>query len=429
MMLELLKDWVWLQRSQWLKREQLARVQARKVRDTVRHAFAKVSFYHRLYGDYGVDVNSIVDARSITSLPTITKQDLQSTPLAQRTASDVDPGSCHVRTTSGSTGTPVTILQDDRVIAYRAAMLLRILWAHGIRLRHRACITVPGRTEASFFSVSKGLFGYVLNRKVVPLSLMLDLDEHMHFLSVLKPDALVAPVSYLRTLASFCEEKGRSLPMKVIIAMSEMMDKPTKELIARTFRSDVFGWYGLSEVGGVAWECPTHAGYHINMDSFVAEFLRDGEEVAPSETGELCATNLYNKATPVIRYRTGDMAASIDDECECGRNLPLMKSIEGRVVDYIQTPNGRFVSPFTVMSVLETIPGIAQYKVTQRSDYSLEVVVKTNETKPDSLIQLIQDRCVELFEKTPISVRIVDRIEHPKGGKFRVVESELRRVI
>ena len=55
MILRLARDWVWLQRSQWLRKDQLAEIQARKLREIVSHAYQKVPFYHRLYDAAGVD--------------------------------------------------------------------------------------------------------------------------------------------------------------------------------------------------------------------------------------------------------------------------------------------------------------------------------------------------------------------------------------
>ena len=102
----------------------------------VRHAFEKVPFYHKLYQTDGVDPDSIRDSRSIARLPTITKEDFRKTPLAERTAVDTDLSSCIAKTTSGSTGIPVTTLQDPRTVSYRAALWLRRFLAYGIGPQH-----------------------------------------------------------------------------------------------------------------------------------------------------------------------------------------------------------------------------------------------------------------------------------------------------
>jgi len=426
MILQMLRDWAWLQRSQWLKKDQLAEIQARKLREMVSHAFQKVPFYQRLHNAAGVEPGYTTNTRSIGKLPIITRQHFADASLEERTAVDTNLSSCTPITTSSTTGTPITTLEELRELSYRAALWLRFLWAFGVRPSHKVCMSIPG--PGSLFFNSKGLWGFVMKRKLRPLSLAADMNDHVKFFSKWKPDVLVAPPSYFRALITSEEEAGQSLPLKIAVTMGEMLDSSTRKLIGDTLHTEVFDAYGLNEVGGVAWECPTHSGYHIEVDSLVVEFLRDGEPVTAGQSGELCVTSLYRKATPIIRYLVGDIATPLDDDCPCGRGLPLMKNIEGRVVDFILTKDGCYISPYTVMYVLEGVPGVAQYKVIQKGDYSIELLVKTSEMKGEPVIQVLQQRCRQLFGQMPVSIKLVDDIKNPKGHKFRAVESQLTNV-
>ena len=84
MLIQVLKDWAWLQRAQWLKKEQLEEIQGRKLRDVVNHAASKVPFYKRMYESAGVAPSSIKDAGDVQKLPVITKQQIRDTPLKER---------------------------------------------------------------------------------------------------------------------------------------------------------------------------------------------------------------------------------------------------------------------------------------------------------------------------------------------------------
>jgi phenylacetate-CoA ligase len=79
--------------------------------------------------------------------------------------------------------------------------------------------------------------------------------------------------------------------------------------------------------------------------------------------GEAVGTCLYRYATPIIRYFIGDVVRLRDDECSCGRGLPLLESIQGRLVDYIVARDGVFISPCVLTTAMQKIEGIKQFKI------------------------------------------------------------------
>ena len=408
-------------------REQLAEIQDRKLRQIVRYAFDKVPFYHRLYEAAGIDPDIITNTKVISRLPIVTKQQARDVPLKDRTAVNSNPSACIPRTTSGATGIPVTILEEPKSAARRAAIWLRRFWAYGIRPLDKACMVIPGQHRQGILTNPSGLSGYVMKRKVLPLSLATDIHDHIRLISKWKPDVLAAPASYYRNLIRVSEETEELFSLKVAIANGEMLDGKTRKLISDNFRTEnVFETYGAAEVGPIAWECPTHSGYHINAESLVVECLRDGEPVAVGEPGQLCATNLYRRVTPMIRYLVGDIVTFADQECACGRGLPLIKDKQGRALDFIVTTNGMYISHFRVMHMLEDVPGVAQYKVVQNGDRSIEVLVQPIEGNAEQVAEGLAQRCEELFGNMPLTIKVVDRIDVPGGQKFRIVESRLR---
>jgi len=145
--------------------------------------------------------------------------------------------------------------------------------------------------------------------------------------------------------------------------------------------------------------------------------------MASGESGELYVTCFHRKATPIIRYPTGDIARRLDDDCPCGRGLPMLREIQGRTLDYILTNAGRHVSPHVVLNVLTDTPGVDQFKITQKEDLSIEVRIKTDMSETEPILKDVTHRCSELFGETPLDVKLVDRIDIT-GPKFRTVESK-----
>ena len=415
---------MYLQRAQWMSREQLIKIQTKGLRETVSHAFHKVPYYQRRF-DGTIAVDGISEANDISKLPITTKTDFRETPIQTRTAIDADISRCELRSTSGTTGVPTTVLEDERSAAYREALNLRFLWNYGFRPLDRIARGqfLNAAAYSKRLAETRGLWGY-LRRKTVRQHFLPDFKDQYSFLSSNKPDALIAFSSYCRGLAKYCQSIDRSLNFRIVVTSGETLDSVTRKLIEDTFQAEVFDHYGIEEVSGsIAWECPSHSGYHINAESMILEFLRNGQPVSAGEFGELCVTCFYKRATPIVRYCTGDIARRVDDECPCGRGLPMLREIQGRVLDYILTTNGRQISPHLVLNILTDVKGVQQLKVTQNRDLSIEVRIKTDMSESESIVQDVQQRCKGLFEETPLDVKLVDRID-TVGPKFRMVESQ-----
>ena len=92
----------------------------------------------------------------------------------------------------------------------------------------------------------------------------------------------------------------------------------------------------------MAHECPAGT-MHVNAESTYVEFLREGRPAQPGEPGEIILTALDLYSMPLLRYRVEDVGAAADTTCPCGRGLPTMAIVEGRVQDLISLAGGRFL--------------------------------------------------------------------------------------
>jgi phenylacetate-CoA ligase len=424
-MFQVLSRWASLQRSQWKSKDELARIQLAELNKTIDHAYRRVPFYHRLYDSAHVAPSSITELDSIGRLPVVKKSYFRETPLQDRTASDTDIRACLPLSTSGSTGPRVSVLEDPHSAAYRDALNLRFLWAYGVRPGDRVCsVTLnPAGGTGPYLRLADrcGLYGFLRRNLSKQVSLATDIQNHAQFFSAERPDVIIAPPSYYTALARFCENAGKHLTFRIVVSSYEMLDHSTRRLIEDKFEAEVFDHYGTEEAGPLAWECPTHSGYHINGDSLIMEFLRDGEPVANGEPGEVHVTSFHRQATPVIRYFTDDIAVPVSGDCQCGRNLPMLRNIEGRIEDFILTTDGRYISPLVVVYCLWSLITRGQYRIIQESDLSIRILVKKIEGRTGQVLKEIEQRCRELFGETPLTLELVDRIE--EKDRFHLVES------
>src|SRR5207244_10542718 len=102
----------------------------------------------------------------------------------------------------------------------------------------------------------------------------------------------------------------------------------TRERIERQWAARVFDHYGATEVGPVSFECVEAPGFlHLNEGEYICEVLAlASDRVVPDgAVGELVVTNLGRSASPVIRYRTGEMVVRQSAPCPCGRTFARLE--------------------------------------------------------------------------------------------------------
>lgn len=424
-MAQVISKWISFQRSQWKSKTELCKIQRDCFMKIVEHAYQKVPFYWRVYDEAGVKVSSLLDVDNIANLPTLNKTNLRKTPLDERTASDANVKACTQLRSFGTTGRSVTVLEDPYSAIVRDALTLRYLWAYGVRPGDKICrISLDPRGGAGLYfrlADQRGLYGFIRRKSCKQVSLATDMNSQINFFSTWKPDVIIGLPSYYRALARFCETTDRSISFRKIVSSFEMLDPSTRRLLEERFNAEVFDHYGTEETGPLAWECPTHSGYHINGDAVIIEFLSGGKPVASGKQGEVHVTVFHRLATPVIRYFTDDVAVPSDESCSCGRNLPMMKAIEGRIFDFILTTDGRHLSPWSIIYRLEGLADLEQYKIIQESDLSIRVLLKTADQPTSQSRRDIEQGCKDLFGETPFRVELTERIE--EKSKFRPVES------
>jgi phenylacetate-CoA ligase len=141
----------------------------------------------------------------------------------------------------------------------------------------------------------------------------------------------------------------------------------TRERIERAWGARVIDHHGLTETGPLSFECWENPGFlHMNEAEFICEVLdpATGQPVPDGTRGELVVTNLGRTASPVIRYRTGDMVVRRSEPCVCGRTWARLEGgILARADDMVNI-RGVNVYPASIESVVHGIPEIVEFRST-----------------------------------------------------------------
>jgi phenylacetate-CoA ligase len=141
----------------------------------------------------------------------------------------------------------------------------------------------------------------------------------------------------------------------------------TRQRIEQSWGARVIDHHGLSEIGPISVECwENPGGLHINEDEFICEVLdpATGEPVPDGETGELVVTNLGRIASPLIRYRTGDLVVRSAQPCSCGSAWARLEGgILARADDMVNI-RGVNVYPAAIESIVRRFPEIIEFRST-----------------------------------------------------------------
>jgi phenylacetate-CoA ligase len=425
-----------LMRNQWRSEKELVAYQEKKFLSMVRFAYSYVPYYREKYRAAGIVPDDIRSLSDIRKLPFVTKEDLKTVPLESRVARGTDMRRCSIARTSGSTGEPLKVAVDEETADFVRAYHLRRFLALGFMPWHKMVILGPSRrsivTGPVVSGPAAGMFWgdlrRMLDHRVRYLSVDSSPRRQLEFFESFRPDALLGPPSYFKMLAKTADGSQGWHPGKVL-TWGEILDEATKKAVKRSLGAEVFDGYGCTEVapvGGLAWECPAHAGMHVNIDCIVLEVLKDEEPVADEESGEVVVTALYRHATPMIRYRLGDAAVFAGERCPCGRAFPLIRNLEGRMVDFLVTSDGRMISPYYIATLMEHVPGVSMFRVVQDRKDHVRVTIERGLGFTEATEAGVNEAFSGLLGPgVAIDCAFVDRIDRERGRKFKAVSREI----
>jgi phenylacetate-CoA ligase len=410
-----------LRTNLFLKAPKLRDLQWRKLKLLLKHSYENVPFYHQKFNQAKIKPDDIARFEDLSKIPVTTKTELQNACPESLTAKNIDLNTCVKTRTSGSTGMPLNLILDKRTADFGGRLWTRMYMRNGVRILDRMAV-IRDPTYFPKESRFQRIRAHVIRRKYI--SAFEDAEHHIGELKQYRPDAIKGYSSSLGEIASVLKDQHDHIRTRLIFTGAAVLTRFVRSLIGESFGVDPLDNYGTNEFGLIAWECKEHSGYHINADSVVTEFLDDTEEVAPGERGEVVCTGLTNYAMPMIRYRLHDVAVPINEECTCGVKLPLLKSIEGRLNDFLIASDGRRIPPSRFYPFpFDDYAGIRQFKVTQdRRNRLLIQLVPEKDLFDFSRLDTARLRIQELFgADMQVDFDIVEKIIVDKTGKTRPI--------
>jgi phenylacetate-CoA ligase len=426
-----LSDLYRMMRSCYWPRAKLLQYQTRELRRIVRYSYDNIPYYHDSMRALDIRPDDIRTLKDLNRMPILRKNTIRAD-IDGFISKEFSQDRLRVRSTSGSTGHPLRIYLTPREDAFRKAKHLRANMSCGHRIRDRwVVITSPSHlNESTGLQKRLGLYSPLF------VSVFDSTEQQLSRIQELQPEVLDGYSSSLYLLAKEAEKRGiEAMYPRMIFGGAELASDDSKRYVEKVFRAPFYDQYATVELERIAWECKAKQGYHIDADAMILQLVDDnGDELSEGESGEMICTSLFNYAMPLIRYAVGDIGVLSDEECDCGRTLPLLKTVEGRSDSLLVLPDGRRLSPrvFTnAVGLFELIGCLEQYSVVQKKVDHFELVIKEKENAVDRTIlaaKLLKhlERTIQIdMNEVQFDVRFADSIPMDKGGKMKIVTSEI----
>ena len=356
-----------------LDRGDLAAAQGRRLAQLLLAIYGRNAFYTRKLDQAGIDVRALRLPDDLARLPLTTKAELNADQSANPPwgTALTEPLEKYTRycQTSSTTGRPLRWIDTNENWQWMLECWKTV---------YRGARVGPG--DRVFFPFSFGPFlgfwagfeaGYQIGLHCIPGGGMSS-QIRLAIIEAVGATVVCCTPTYALRLAEISAHERPERPLaessvRLLIVAGEPGGSipATRARIERSWGARVIDHHGLTEVGPVSFECWDAPGFlHLNEGEFIAEVLdpASGQPVADGGHGELVLTNLGRTASPVIRYRTGDIVVRRSDPCVCGRTWARLEGgILSRVDDMVNI-KGVNVYPVGIESVVRRFAEVVEFR-------------------------------------------------------------------
>ena len=417
--------YAFLQESQWWSKERLEDYQMQQLESLLKHAYESVPYYRRVLDEYGIKPHHIQTKEDLKLLPYLTKDSFRDN-FKDMIAQNYDLRAVSKSHTSGTTGKPLQFYKDkfcnQKELSFIYHQWARVGYKPGEPVVQLRGAIINSENPVHYNPVHRilRLSPHICNKQIV--------EYYLEKMKKFKARFLHGYPSAIASFAYAIKKYGLTVPFKLqsVLFASETVYSWEREVVEEVFDCRVFSHYGNAEQVVLAAECEDNTLYHCLPQYGITEIDPD--------TNEIIATGFLNYVTPFIRYRTTDVASlPISEGCpNCGRQyFPIFKKVEGRLEDFIISPNGTMIAPAVITHPFKDLKTIKETQLIQKSVHELLLRAVTWENSdPEVTNTELAQLCYNLKQiigDMNIETQIVSEIERNKAGKFRWIISEVSK--
>jgi len=334
--------------------------------------------------------------------------------------------------TSGTTGKPLTVYYNRDAMRKMWAFVELYRNTAGVSRHHRRGQFTGKLVVPPAQSVSKRVFWRhdLANRALLLSTVHLSPENFPAYAEALerfRPVYFSGYPSSMCVLAEYYRQSGRPAPrLTAALTSAETLLHHQRHAIEETFSTRVFDQYGQAEMQSFWYACEAGRMHAHPLAGITRILGPDGTPAAPGEMGEVVLTGLVNYAMPLINYRVGDTARFSPASCPCGRTMPVIEEIGGRVDDIVYTRERGALGRLD--PVLKGVHNIVESQIEQESLDLLRIrFVPAPRFTPEDLQVLETNLRARVGRGIHLEFECTNRIPRSANGKFQFVISRLDR--
>jgi len=389
----------------------------------VLHAAWRAPYYRQVFKEVGIAQN-MPPFEVLKRLPFLSKEILR-TRAKDLLLQNSPPKGTIVVKSSGTTGTPAEIYytREFHTLQLAAAVSRNLHWAN---VNHRERRLMFGVRKVCPYDQNKPPFWRFSPAENMAYASIYHLSPgflpyYLEFLHEYRPAMIMGYPSAMQTVARYALENDKlPPPAKAVFTTSETVTAQARRVIEAAWRCRVYDRYGGVEGCLLVSQCE-YDRYHVSPEVGIIEIVNQEEQPCPLNIiGEIICTGLQNTLQPLIRYRIGDAARwASEQQCPCGRSMPILEAIEGRFEDICYTSDGRQMLRFD--TVFKAVENIREAQVVQeRLDLFTIYVVPANGFDQRDIEQIKNNMKLHVGN-AEMRVNPVSAIARAPSGKFRAV--------
>lgn len=413
-----------LKERQWLSLEENLQEQARRLYDLVRFSICHVPYYR----DLGFSMEEFSPENifeTIEKFPILTKEIIRQE--GERLFPDISLNDwTYMDTSGGTTGAPVKFRHSGRFFDMdQGAKLLYDEWAgrkigdRQIRLWGNERDIMSGKSDWK-----NKIYRWMRNETFLNTFVMTEekIEQYIEEIKQKKPEMILAYVQSAEEIAKYLHNHHQKIEgITGVMTSTGALPNNLHDFISESFgRCPVLNRYGSREMGDMACSCDKNEGLHINTLSCFLEIVDDdGNRCRQGEYGQVLTTLLMDYSMPMIRYSIGDVAAFEEKQCSCGRGLPMLKEVKGRVCDWFKSSDGRKVHGEYFTHLFYTETNIKQFQVIQEALDLIRVklVINCSEWDKEAFQRQFTENLYKVLGDIPVVFEYVEDIPVTASGK------------
>ena len=374
--------------------------QEQKLQEALAYLQANSPYYQEMFRENDIAISQIRHLEDLTRIPFTEKKDLQLRNwdfLCCPKEKIVD-----YVTTSGTLGEPVSFACSDKDLQRLAYNEKKSFACAGLGPGNilQLMTTIDKRFMAglAYFLGIRELGASIIHVGNGIPELQWDTIQRLH------PDAIMCVPSFIPRLIKYAEEHGidyRASSVRKIIGIGEgMRDQDFNlNLLGRRIKEkwdvELYATYSSTEMGATFSECQYGCGGHVHPELIIVEIIGEDDKPVPDgQVGEIVVTTLGVEGMPLLRFRTGDMAAKITEQCRCGRWSYRLTPLAGRKNNMIKF-KGTTLYPPMIVDVLDNCRDIAGYQLVldlnDLGNDDVKVRIGVPDPDPDRDARLVAD--------------------------------------